>query len=101
MHYRYREILSRLYQEDIIFGSGVSNDEAFLVTQDRLIIYGNNGWISEFQLDEISYDIVEIRDHKFLEIIDLHDPTAENYFYYGLYKQRDAIISLLNKMGVD
>jgi len=100
MHYRYREILSRLYQEDIILGSGVSNDEAFLVTQDRLIIYGNDGWVSEFQLDEISYDIVEIKEHRFLEIVDLQDPTAENFFYYGLYKQRDEIISLLNMTGV-
>ncbi len=98
--YRYREILTRLYSSDTLLGSGVHNGEAYLVTTDRLVIYGQDGWVMEFQLDEISYDVVELKNHKFLEIVDLLDPTAQNYFYYGLYEIREKVIGLLRQAGV-
>lgn len=97
MSEKLESLLARVQSGESLVDKGYHNNEAFLITGEKLFVYSQDGWQYEFLRDEIEWGVLEVSSGNFLEIVDLTDPSARVYHFPDLYEIHARIIKTLEQ----
>lgn len=90
--FKLRILRERVFPDEGVIEAYRNDTEAYIITNERLLLFGSDGWIFEFQIADIDIELFTHKGVDYILIVDVDDPNSESYLYPGLYPHRETLL---------